>query len=89
MFKEIMKAVESVSKFASSPAGKALIKASPHVVRSIDRWWSTMTYEEVKERLETVEFKDDEKVASIFEEHKAQMSPDVRRAFEERLAPRG
>ena len=85
MFNSLMKFLETASKVAASPAGRAAIKAAPLVVRQADRWWSNISYEKAKKRLASAEYKDDAKVASILDSYGDDMSPNVRKAFEERL----
>lgn len=78
----------NAAKFLNSPAGRATVtvaKMTPKVVRSIDKWYSSYTYEQAKEKLQEMEYQDTNKLRDIYFQQKHDMSPGVRKAFEERL----
>jgi hypothetical protein len=77
--------IGAILRFLASPGGRVAMRALPLIVREIDSWISTRSYEEASARIEELRAADAATARRILQERRADMSPEVARAYEDAL----
>ena len=91
---QITQIFEIFKKFYQTPTGKQIVimtaaKVIPAVIKEIDSWISTSSYELAKDKVKEIENYDFEKIQEIYDARSNDMSPVVKKAFKESLRKRG
>jgi hypothetical protein len=85
VFQFLQGALKVVGRFYNTPGGRAVIQNLPRIAREVDSWISIRSYEKACARVDKLEKEDRSLLNTLYEQRKADMSPEVRRAFEEAI----